>query len=124
MATVADSLQGFRNSSDINGLFSGVTDLYDPADHSNGFLVPVMVSFETKTVTSVTATAIVSVGTDSPNYDDLIPCHKISLIAGRVDNMVIPISKKTTSKVRLNVFSAGSGTTLSFVARVIGPFNT
>ena len=99
----------------IDGTSTGSTLIVE--DAGNVHLSPVLLTFETISVDSVTETAIVSVGTNYPNYDDILLARGINPVEGVIETVFLPSSLifNTKPEVYVRVVRAATGSDLTFV---------
>lgn len=107
------------NKADLIDLKStGATRIYEG---SASFLVsPIAVAIEVVESDSASNNPVISVGTNNPDYDDLVEAFAVSLVEGTT--VVIPLNVTrllpASTDIYVNVLRAASGTTLTAVVSV------
>jgi len=95
------------NSAALTGEISG-----------NGF-APLRLIVETTEADAVTETALISIGFNSPDYNDMVLAHAVNPIAGVVEAITLPPRPMALSgSLHVRVFRAATGTALTFVANL------
>ncbi len=75
-----------------------------------------LVTLETITADNVTETAIVSMGTNSPDYDNIYAARAVVPVEGSVETIVLPASQIINSGgIYVRVIRAATATDLTFV---------
>jgi hypothetical protein len=94
---------------------TGATKIFEGGNDL--FICPLFLSFETLEVDSVTETAIVSVGTNYPNYDNMLRAHGIKPEALALETIQLPstFSFEGPVDIYVNVVRAASGTALTLI---------
>jgi len=103
----------------IDGTTPGSTKIFQVLA-SNSHLSPFLLTFETFDVDSIAETAIVSIGTNSPDYDNILAAYPINTNALTVESHALksaPIFVNETD-IYTRVVRAANGTTLTFVVGV------
>lgn len=112
---------GFNHSGQdapIDGTSVASTTIYSPG---GGLSVsPIFLTFETVNVDAVTLTAIVSVGTNNPDYDNILFAHGIKPVEGAMETVQLPSAQSFSGgvDVKVKVVRAASGTDLTFCAGI------
>jgi hypothetical protein len=105
-------------SDSIDAESSGSTVVVETDNDLTGTqtIYPTLFIFETVTASGVTKNARISVGSNSPNYDDMVDSHRISTTAGNFDVVAVERSPKIVhpGEIRVNVFDPATATALTF----------
>lgn len=102
----------------IDGKTVANTKIFDESDLPSGnHISPVFVTVETYAADSISLTAIFSVGTNSPNYDNILAAHAVKPVAGLAELVPLQNAQMIDSEtdVYVRVQRAASGTELTFV---------
>jgi hypothetical protein len=84
-------------------------------------IAPIRLVVETLTADSITETAIISMGFNSPDYDDMVRGHAVNPVAGAVDVVQLPPRPVVgTGSLHARVTRAASGIALTFRALLEG----
>jgi len=102
----------------IDGKSVANTKIFDESDLPSGnHISPIFVTVETYTADSISMTAIFSIGTNSPNYDNILAAHAVKPVAGLVE--MFPLQDAQMIDAETDVYArvqrAASGTDLTFV---------
>lgn len=103
----------------IDGTVEAATQLAGSLTGSGQHLTATRLLVETIDVDSITETAIISIGTNSPNYDNVVAAHPVRLEPMSLETVPIPHSKMITEgSMHVRVVRAASGTELTFNAGI------
>lgn len=103
----------------IDATSTGSTQISGDVSGSGQHFVPLRAIVETVDVDAVTETAIISIGTNSPVFDNVLPAHAIKPVAGAVEMIPLWASQVITANpLKVRVIRAATGTDLTFVAGI------
>lgn len=117
---MAAESMGFSQSGQdapIDGTVTGSTVIYSVGSL---YVSPMFLTFETISSDSITETAIVSIGTNSPNYDDILSGHGLQIAEGAMETVQLPISRSFQGPldVYVRVVREATGTEFTFTAGI------
>lgn len=111
------SLVGYTESTPIDGKTLGQTKI-QPAVSTN--YIPLLVSLETVSISGVVTLPLVSVGTNSPNYNNIMTLTTLPSAASVITVPVVAGQIFNNQDVYVNVGVAGVGTgSITFRASLI-----
>lgn len=119
MAYGFQSLGVTLDGTPVDAASSGATQISGDIVGTGQHFSPLRVIIETVEVDSVTGTAIITIGNNSPDYDNVLSEHAIRPLSGNVE--IIPLTQSkviTAGALKVNVRTPANATELTFVAGV------
>lgn len=110
------SLDWMGPTSPIDATTAGATSLGGSITGSGQHIAPTRVVIETVEADSVSETAIISIGFNSPDYDDVIRAHAINPVEKTIEVVPLPPAKFIEAgAMHVRVIRAATATSLTFV---------
>ena len=121
MAAVATNLTLFMNDTPMDGTSTGTAELSSFGANPDHILSPIAMIVETIEADTVSETAVISMGTNSPDYDNIVKAYAVNPVAGTVVSVPLGVAplifnNNTAFSLYARVRHAATATDLTFRA--------